>query len=171
MHASGTDVFQWILRNLWEHLFYRTPPGDCIWKLWNRLCNSMLKKAEHKIIWSYLVIQYLVKEIYIYKGGAKIVPSHFLSRPTSHTNIPLVVDGFIDLKFSKFTNLLMFTNLSFFNLLTKRLAQWKQIENILSFKFISTYPILSQCSISIPPDVFRGYGNKTLPWNNVLAVF
>ena len=25
----GTAVFHWILRNFQEHLFYKTPPGDC----------------------------------------------------------------------------------------------------------------------------------------------
>ena len=28
---SGTGVFLWILQNFQEHLFYRTPPGDCFW--------------------------------------------------------------------------------------------------------------------------------------------
>ena len=28
---SGTGVFQWILRNFWEHPFYRTPPGNFFW--------------------------------------------------------------------------------------------------------------------------------------------
>ena len=29
---SGTGVFEWVLRNFYEHLFYRTPLGDCFWK-------------------------------------------------------------------------------------------------------------------------------------------
>ena len=28
---SGTGVFLWILRNFWEHLFYRTPLDDCFY--------------------------------------------------------------------------------------------------------------------------------------------
>ena len=28
---SDTGVFLWILRNFWEHLFYRTSPEDCFW--------------------------------------------------------------------------------------------------------------------------------------------
>ena len=28
----GTGVFLWILRNFYEHLFYRTPLGHCFWK-------------------------------------------------------------------------------------------------------------------------------------------
>ena len=27
---SGTGIFQWILRNFKQHLFYRTSPGDCL---------------------------------------------------------------------------------------------------------------------------------------------
>ena len=30
--GSGTDVFLWISRNFSEHLFDRTPPGDCFWR-------------------------------------------------------------------------------------------------------------------------------------------
>ena len=30
LRDSGTGVFQWILRNFQEHLFYRTPLGDCL---------------------------------------------------------------------------------------------------------------------------------------------
>ena len=29
--AKFTSVFLWILQNFWEHLFYRTPPDDCLW--------------------------------------------------------------------------------------------------------------------------------------------
>ena len=29
---SGTGVFLWILWHFYEHLFYRTPPGDCFYK-------------------------------------------------------------------------------------------------------------------------------------------
>ena len=29
---SGTSVFLWILLNFLEHLFHRTPPGDCCYK-------------------------------------------------------------------------------------------------------------------------------------------
>ena len=31
LHASGTGVFLWILQNLKNTLFYRTPLGDCFW--------------------------------------------------------------------------------------------------------------------------------------------
>ena len=31
LQASGTDVFQRILQNFLEHLFYRTSPGDCFY--------------------------------------------------------------------------------------------------------------------------------------------
>ena len=27
--VAGTSVFLWILRNFWEHFFYRTPADDC----------------------------------------------------------------------------------------------------------------------------------------------
>ena len=30
---SGAGVFLWILRNFWEHFFYRTPPDDCLWMI------------------------------------------------------------------------------------------------------------------------------------------
>ena len=30
--VSGTDVLLWILRNFWEHFFYRTPPDNCFWQ-------------------------------------------------------------------------------------------------------------------------------------------
>ena len=30
--GSSTDVFPWILRNFCEHLFYRTPLGNCFWQ-------------------------------------------------------------------------------------------------------------------------------------------
>ena len=32
MTNSDTGVLRWILRNRLEHLFYRTPPGDCFGK-------------------------------------------------------------------------------------------------------------------------------------------
>ena len=32
--VSGTGVFLWILRNIWEHLSYRTPPDDCFCFFW-----------------------------------------------------------------------------------------------------------------------------------------
>ena len=35
---SGTGFFLWILRNLYAHLFYRTPPDDCFWSFSIALC-------------------------------------------------------------------------------------------------------------------------------------
>ena len=37
---TGTGVFLWILRNFKEHLFYKTPPGDCFWKLLRKVKNA-----------------------------------------------------------------------------------------------------------------------------------
>ena len=31
LHASGAGVFLWILQNLKNTLFYRTPLDDCFW--------------------------------------------------------------------------------------------------------------------------------------------
>ena len=31
---SSTGVFLRILQSFWGHLFYRTPPEDCFWRLW-----------------------------------------------------------------------------------------------------------------------------------------
>ena len=28
---QALGVFLWTLRNFWEHIFYRTPPDDCLW--------------------------------------------------------------------------------------------------------------------------------------------
>ena len=38
---SDTGAFLWILRNFWEQLFYRTPPGDCFY-LCPRLCVVLI---------------------------------------------------------------------------------------------------------------------------------
>ena len=48
---SGTGVFQWILQNFEEHLFYRTPPGDRFWSFFlliNRakICSYFCSKKN-----------------------------------------------------------------------------------------------------------------------------
>ena len=43
VNDSGTGVFLWILRNSYEHLFYRTPTGDCFYK-W-----QTIKQPWHKL--------------------------------------------------------------------------------------------------------------------------
>ena len=57
-------------------------------KLWNYLGNPCSKRRK-EIIPSCLVITSRLKKS-VYKGGTKIVPPRFLSRPTSHINSPLL---------------------------------------------------------------------------------
>ena len=33
--GRSIELFLWIVRNFWEHLFYRTPLGDCFFKWFN----------------------------------------------------------------------------------------------------------------------------------------
>ena len=54
IRESGTGVFLWILRNFWQHLFYRTSLGDCFllivmkW-LWQSMkqANGLTKALSH----------------------------------------------------------------------------------------------------------------------------
>ena len=71
--SPGSGVLMWILRNFWEHLFYRTPLGGCFWSsyyslffygdLYRRfyILVSSERKAENLIyrieIW--LLLQYI----------------------------------------------------------------------------------------------------------------
>ena len=43
---SDTDVFQWILKKFSEHLFYRTPLGDCFWRF------SAVIHCFHPYLWT-----------------------------------------------------------------------------------------------------------------------
>ena len=43
---SDTGVFQWILKTFSEHLFYRTPLGDCFWRF------STVIHCFHPYLWT-----------------------------------------------------------------------------------------------------------------------
>ena len=49
---SGTEVFLWILQNFSEHLFNRTPPGDCICtnNIQNSNCDKNNSTDKNKVL-------------------------------------------------------------------------------------------------------------------------
>ena len=51
---SDTGAFLWILRNFWEQLFYRTPPGDCFY-LCPRLCVVLIFFSFFLLVISFIV--------------------------------------------------------------------------------------------------------------------
>ena len=40
--VPGTGVFLWILRNFWEHPYYRTPPDDCFRSIYFNKLNRLI---------------------------------------------------------------------------------------------------------------------------------
>ena len=70
--SLSTGVFLWILPNFEEHLFYRTPPDDCLWSWWEKnlkwlffsflnlhtaLANGKLfLEVEHKKVIQHLIL-------------------------------------------------------------------------------------------------------------------
>ena len=55
---SGTGVFLWILRNFKQHLFYRTPPGDCFCLI---ECWTFLDCSQcFSLNWSVLLLKWVL---------------------------------------------------------------------------------------------------------------
>ena len=44
--VSGTGIFLRIPRNFYEHLFYKTPLGDCFWNFKNKISRVNKKKSK-----------------------------------------------------------------------------------------------------------------------------
>ena len=53
LRDSGTGVFLRILRNFWEHLFYRTPLDDCFYL---ELVVINFEKTKAEILWTLKLI-------------------------------------------------------------------------------------------------------------------